>query len=157
MELFVSCDLTNVCVFPLRCIKALSSKSVNLRYVHIIAHRVLLTSASCVCRDTVRIWASLQDQQHLSKQLFLHEWWSNVSFILLVHCCLPALFYCSLSMQDGKWSVKSGAMCIHWSASKMSSKMLNSWVVPIWPQFWSLIWSAAGFSAGNLVTSELRN
>ena len=87
---------------------------------------------------------------------FSPQWWSNVRFILLVHSCSPALSCCNLGMQDGKQSVKSRAVCMCWSASKMSSKTLNSWVVPIWPQVWVLIWSAAGFSLGN-VTSELRN
>lgn len=105
------------------------------------------------CWESFRI--SLQEQWYLSKQVFLREWWSNVPFILLVHSCSPVLSCCTLGMQDGKQSGKSGAVCIHWWASKMSSNALNSWVVPVWPQVWVLLWSAAGFSVQDLVTSEI--
>lgn len=65
----------------------------------------------------------------------------------------PAPSFCTLDMQDGKSSVKSGAVCMHWPASKMSSRMLNSWVVPIWPQVWVLL----VFSLGNLIKSEIKD
>lgn len=65
----------------------------------------------------------------------------------------PPLSFCTLDMQDGKRPVKSGAVCMCWPASKMSSTMLNSWVVPIWPQVWVLLF----FSLGNLINSEIKD
>lgn len=110
-------------------------------------------SWSCLmsCWKNVRI--SLQHCWYLSKRVFLHAWWSHVPVILFILSFSPALSFCTLDMQDGKRPVKSGAVCMCWPASKMSSRMLNSWVVPIWPQVWVLLF----FSLGNLINSEIKD